>query len=614
MEFIRSISLPNSFNGYTNKNNENLSRLEPVSRINILVGANNSGKSRFMRTLSSQKEYRVTVENIDLESVNSRITSYLDNIIETFDRTRFDSVNQLNISFIKSMKDLPKTLVLSQDAYSKHRSAFEQWSDFPAVSQWSGGGRGDTEEVREAIKRNAAKALETLLEVPTRADVDAPQRVYIPTLRGLRPVSNTTTDLYQERTSKDYFAINEDSLSSPEIFTGLGFSDRLTKMLLGTNSDRKSIGKYQDFISNNLFEGRQVQLIPNLETRDVIVKIGNEAEQPIYHLGDGIQSAIILSFLPFVMDEPTFFFIEEPEMFMHPGLQRKIVKFFAARPQHTFFLTTHSNHFLDITIDIKEISIFTFQKQFSQDDGSDEQIPTFSIEAVDSGHISSLELLGVRNSSVFLVNATIWLEGITDRWYIRTMLTSYMEYLQQQGQLPLLLEEDTHYSFVEYGGANITHWSFLDNEEHPIEVERLCAKAIVLIDSDGDKKLERKEKLRKILKDRLVILPAMEVENLLPYDVIKQVVLEFEKTPDRKLPSIAYTTYKDKKLGTFIEDRILKKDFERKGGYRAESGTIKSKVEFCERALPKINYAELPEETQTIIQQIYEFVKSQNVE
>ena len=199
-----------------------------------------------------------------------------------------------------------------------------------------------------------------------------------------------------------------------------------------------------------------------------------------------------------------------------------------------------------------------FRKQLEQGDAEDDELsPTFILESIDSGDRSSLELLGVRNSSVFLVNATIWVEGITDRWYFRTMLDSYVDYLARTGGLKLKVEEDVHYSFVEYAGANITHWSFLEDEEQPIQVERLCSKALVIIDSDGNAKLQRKEELRQLLNDRLVILPSREVENLLPYHVIKQVVLEYEKDPDRKLPDIEYALFQDEYLGRFIEDVIL---------------------------------------------------------
>ena len=97
----------------------------------------------------------------------------------------------------------------------------------------------------------------------------------------------------------------------------------IMKMLLGNNNQRKRISEYQQFISNTLFGGNSVTLIPSLDAKVVIVKIGNEKEQPIFHLGDGIQSAIIMSFLPFVTQEPTFFFIEEPAHSLKFGAWRK---------------------------------------------------------------------------------------------------------------------------------------------------------------------------------------------------------------------------------------------------------------------------------------------------
>jgi predicted ATP-dependent endonuclease of OLD family len=337
-----------------------------------------------------------------------------------------------------------------------------------------------------------------------------------------------------------------------------------------------------------------------------------ERDRPIYELGDGIQSAIILSFLPFVMKEPSFFFIEEPESHLHPGLQRKLLEFFSNVPEHKFFLTAHSNHLLDVTIDIKDLSVFTFRKHLDLDSEDEEQSPTFTVENVDASHRSSLELLGVRNSSVFLVNATIWVEGITDRWYLRSMLNSYINHIAENGNLPLKAEEDVHYCFVEYGGGNITHWSFLDYEEHPIEVERLCSRALLVVDQDGESKLQRKEDLQNNMGERLITLPCREIENALPYEIIKAVVLELEKTPERELPDFELEDYQDKYLGRFIEDEMLQGQKQRRGSYAAPSGTIKSKVDFCERSIKKIRYETLSESTQALVQQIYQFICQMN--
>lgn len=619
---VTAIKLPDSLNAYKNNDEENLEFLEPVSKINIFVGSNNSGKSRFMRTLSIQEGYDVVSES--LEANNNKITESVERVESLFNNAGLSEVNGLSISDLNEIKSsLSTTLNTKEDKYKKVRNKIKFWANINSLSSWTG--HGDPRYGNNflgILREKANEALVAAKNIPEYTESDNFKKVYIPTLRGLRPFNDEQTDFYVERTRKDYFnhQINAKEThvqtierEHPEIFTGLSLYQRITDLLLGNNLDRKLISKYQEFISKKLFEGKPIALIPSQKEKVIIVKIGDETEQPIHHLGDGIQSAIILTFLPFVMQEQTFFFIEEPEMYLHPGLQRKILDFYSSPEckQHTFFLTTHSNHFLDITIDIKDVSIFTFRKVFDESD-EDELTPNFTIEAVDSGCESSLELLGVRNSSVFLVNATIWVEGITDRWYLREMLNSYMDFLDAKKELRMRLEEDTHYSFVEYGGANITHWSFLDYEEKPIEVKRLCAKAIVVIDEDGEKKETRKDDLQKMLGERLIILPCREVENLLPYEVIKEVVLEYEKDDSLVLKDFKYDKYQNDYLGKFIEDRMLKKDFKRKGGYKADSGTLKDKVKFCEKALSKIKYEELPESTQEIIRGIYDFIHKQN--
>lgn len=628
---VTAIKLPDSLNGYKDNTNENLEFLEPVSKINIFVGSNNSGKSRFMRELAKLDELEVIQNTVDLDGLISQLKANIEQLILDLADNRVIQVgSHIERDFLEScLLILNGILNLGNDRFNLMRSAFEEVSNKELqainiafdnkVNEYKIAGH--KERVQMFFQERASSVVALLNELPVLSPSDAPQKVYIPTLRGLRQLDENHTDFYLEKNRKDYFpnqilkprveANGEEKRGNPEVFTGLTLYQRITDLLLGNNSERKLITQYQNFISEKLFEGKPVALIPNQKEKVVIVKIGNEKEQPIHHLGDGIQSAIILTFLPFVMQEQTFFFIEEPEMYLHPGLQRKILEFYSSLKQHTFFLTTHSNHFLDITIDIKDVSIFTFRKVFDESD-EDELTPNFTIEAVDSGCESSLELLGVRNSSVFLVNATIWVEGITDRWYLRQMLNSYMDFLDAKEELKMRLEEDTHYSFVEYGGANITHWSFLEYEEKPIEVKRLCAKAVVIIDKDGEKKETRKDDLQKMLGERLIILPCREVENLLPYEVIKEVVSEYEKDDSLVLKDFEYEKYQNEYLGKFIEDKMLKNNLSRKGGYKADSGTLKDKVKFCEKALPKIEYENLPESTQEIIKGIYDFIHKQN--
>src|SRR5690606_38667289 len=141
-------------------------------------------------------------------------------------------------------------------------------------------------------------------------------------------------------------------------------------------------------------------------------------------------------------------------------------------------ITTHSNHLLDLTLDIQHVSVYTFKRN-----GDLDGVPQFVFENVDNDSSEVLRLLGVRNSSVFLTNCTIWVEGITDRIYLRRYLELYISRLNRK-----IFKEDIHYSFVEYGGSNITHWSFLSESDESIPniiVDRLCGKLFLITDRDG---------------------------------------------------------------------------------------------------------------------------------
>lgn len=184
---------------------------------------------------------------------------------------------------------------------------------------------------------------------------------------------------------------------------------------------------------------------------------------PIYDLGDGLQGLIILTFLAFTQSEHCLFFIEEPDLYMHPGLQRALVETLLDQPRHQYFMTTHSNHLLDMTLDYSNMSIFLFRKNIS-----DKKV-AFTVSNVSLPDTDVLRELGVRSSSVFLTNTTIWVEGITDRRYLRTYMERYLNELEssdkEKFELLRTFQEDCHYSFVEYQGAQIVHWSFDAKED-----------------------------------------------------------------------------------------------------------------------------------------------------
>jgi predicted ATP-dependent endonuclease of OLD family len=298
---------------------------------------------------------------------------------------------------------------------------------------------------------------------------------------------------------------------------------------LGEHDDRLKIQEFENYLSTTFFQGQAVHIVPRSGKDVLYFKIGDDKQYPIYDLGEGIQSIILLTYpLFFNEGKQIIFFIEEPELHLHPGLERIFIETLRSTRFESFqyFITTHSNHILDLTLEYDNISIFSFEKKRV----SNEQ--QFIITNVNSDHKQLLELLGVRNSSVFLSNCTIWVEGITDRLYLR----KYIEIIQQNKQMSF--KEDYHYSFIEYAGNNITHWSFLESGDAQfanINIEGICSKIFLIADNDGvdlpakrsrEKKLQRQQQLQQKLGDHFYLTKGLEVENMLSKEVIKKLLLK----------------------------------------------------------------------------------------
>src|SRR5262249_51876978 len=144
--------------------------------------------------------------------------------------------------------------------------------------------------------------------------------------------------------------------------------------------------------------------------------------------------------------------IEEPELYLHPGFQRVLLKTLASFSRNIYFIATHSNHLLDLSLDFEGVSIFTFHKEL-ENSSQPERQAKFTVERVSSHDHRALQLLGTRNSSVFLSNCTVWVEGITDRRFLSHYLDLYQKTLRaanaDKGTAQFIAEEDLHYSFVE---------------------------------------------------------------------------------------------------------------------------------------------------------------------
>jgi predicted ATP-dependent endonuclease of OLD family len=578
-----------------------------VKKVNFFVGENNSGKSRLMRQiLNNQLIY--SKQGFPLDSVNKAIVNIKTRITENgFNSSRYSTVNNA----LSKLKPYDRKDSDSIDCKNliELQSALEELGGEP----YSIGNR------KKLFFDNCWNIInEELPKVSGTSIFDHPvfefKKVYIPILRGLRNLSPNSIesgdriDAYEERTKSDYFSETNEKI---EIFSGLQAYELIKKFLLGNLQKRETIHDFEKYLSKNFFEEKQIALIPSYGSEVLTIKIGDEAERPIFELGDGIQSIIILTLPIFLYkDENVLFFVEEPEILMHPGFQRKYLEVLLhddVTNKHQFFFTTHSNHFLDISLDFEDISIYILKKCFNEKESS-ERVPNFQIENISSGDTSVLDALGVRNSSVFLSNCTIWVEGITDRLYIK----HYLKLLYKEKKEQNLSEyvEDFNYAFIEYSGSNIKHWSF--DEKTP--EENICANSIsnrifLIADKDGKIKTHH-EVLNETLKKNFYLLPCREIENLLDSDVIRQVVTEYEKNEIQT--KFVRSEYKDKLLGKYIDEK-LGDDRKRNSSYADKSGTIKGKKEFCIKAISKMNnWSDLSKDAKKLTEMVFDFIQKNN--
>lgn len=653
------------------ENDEEEEVLANLSKINIFVGENNSGKSRLLRSLlGSRLQFRP--HNEDFYKINNNIQNLKNNVDTFFIPADFEKYQIPGSNLLDDItkKDFLEEQNKEQENYMDRiiglKKTYETLKGKMDPAGYYNISDGIGRMSQTISYDEVGKRLITILEDTFNLgkpfeDVSLDYqftKVYIPILRGIRPINYGESDessdsplfkkdVYKLRTVEDYFKESDNFF----IFTGLETFDILFEYLNGKRDQRKIISRLKQIMAV-FFNVEEIELISNPKDNGTItVKIGDEIENHIYNLGDGIQSVIIilLSLLIFQEKEEnknTLVFIEEPEHLLHPGFQRRLIEILLTYEEFSnfqFFLTSHSNHFLDITLDYDDVSIFTIKKEFD-DVEEDDKIPHFLIENLSYGNNNALELLGVRNSSVFLSNCTIWIEGITDRYYIKKYFDLYQNYLKTSAKhhkIPFnQLREDYHYSYVEYAGNNITHWSFLDDENdleeiEKISVQRLCGKVFLISDSDNARIIDEKndgdieanfsekeirfKKLKEILGNRFYLLESKEIENILSKNVLIEVIKDFEKSAGadedhllelnklKEDEEFNESIYSNENLGEFI-DEILKENKKRIASYK-KGNTISEKQKFCQRALHHVNkYEDLSKEAISLCDVIYQFI------
>ena len=259
------------------------------------------------------------------------------------------------------------------------------------------------------------------------------------------------------------------------------------------------------------FDAIKVQHINGLEDTFIweIFLYENGTRYALSQMGSGLKTIllVLLNLLVCPREKKSkIFLFEELENNLHPALQRRLFNFiykFAIKNDLIIFLTTHSHVAINCFFEKESANIYHIEKV----DGKS------SIKKI-KDYFSKAELLDdldVRASDLLQSNGIIWVEGPSDRAYIKRWLSL----------VDSTIKENEHFQFVYYGGKLLSHYTANSNDEKDLLNVLLTNRhSAIVMDSDKLSAEEDINSTKKRVKDEFEqhglfswITQGKEIEN-----------------------------------------------------------------------------------------------------
>lgn len=244
---------------------------------------------------------------------------------------------------------------------------------------------------------------------------------------------------------------------------GRGLIQKLNMLknpVVGREEDQERFRDINQFLRDILGKPEANIDIPH-SVDDLYVEFDNR-RLPIESLGTGIHQVILLA-IAVTLIENAIVCIEEPEIYLHPELQKKFINYICDKRKNQYMLTTHSNAIFDCP----KVNIF----HCALENGCTK---------VEKARVSSqkhliLDELGYRASDILQSNCIIWVEGPSDRIYLNKWI----------GDCDPQLREGIEYSIMFYGGRLLNHLSVDDEAVKDfISLSRMNRNVALIMDSD----------------------------------------------------------------------------------------------------------------------------------
>ena len=524
------------FKGYKLFSEENVIELDKISNVNVIIGKNNSGKS-----------------------------SLLDIVEMVYDDKRFRALKkQVGTLIVR----IPFTEEMVQGIFS----------GYPSINGWTmsnywkevNGKNFDLElmDIGTMIRNSKFKVVEKQ-DIPVMNDDYFQNGIYLFLLE---------RENYKfRRLSAERNILPERETEIKQISgTGEGASDLVRTFQNESLYDENVIERELLDALNEImfpeaeFESIRIQQISGKSDEtlwEIFLKEKNCERVPLSKSGSGIKTIILvllnLLVIPLLNEykgKKIIYGFEELENNLHPAMQRKLFDYiynFAVKNDTYIFLTTHSHIAINTFYDKEEASIYHIIKENN----------TSCVKRIES-YLDKAEILSdldIKASDILQSNGIIWVEGPSDRIYIKRWLEVFCDNRYEEGK---------HYQFLYYGGKSLSHYSAKE-ATNLINIITTNRNAAIVIDSDKKNQATRLNDTKKRIIEEFDnlgmfawVTKGKEIENYIPKDAIscmtnkaiKKQCEKYELFPDYIKPYYNNFTNKKVPFANRVKDFITKEN------------------------------------------------------